>query len=552
MTPRKQLRCALYARYSTEKQSEASVDDQFRVCERLAEREGFEVVARFSDAAISGGTANRPGYQSLLEGARRREFTVIVAEDSSRLWRELSEQWRALKELADLRVHVVGHGLDTRREESKMLLAVTGAAAEAYRDEISRRTRRGLEGKAGNGGAGGRAYGYIPAAMSGTGQIEINPAEAAVVVRIFEMYADGHSPRTIAGCLNAEGVPSPGASWNRQSAGPNAKRRAKWVASAIHGDVRRNSGMLNNERYRGRIVWGRMRWERGAADSSKRVATMVEDRSQWVTHEEPRLRIVPEALWRRVKAAQADRTLSRTKVRAASTGRPAAALLSGLLTCDECGSRFVAVDARCYGCSSHKNGGMAACTNAVRIKREKAEAVLLAEIEAEILSDEAIELAQRTAQDELRRQQKSSSKTQAPAHSAKLRSLDTQAQELRALMTAGTLSPHIGQAGLDALERERAELLAKDGRRGQRVGADVVRLIPQTAALYREAVRNLSDVTEGAERLQARALISEMLGGEVKVRPGGDAEIQLDAGVLLACGNPSGINRLERGSGGRI
>jgi site-specific DNA recombinase len=60
-TEKKVLRAGLYARYSTDLQSEASVEDQFRVCERLAEREGFEIVARFSDAAISGGTADRPG-----------------------------------------------------------------------------------------------------------------------------------------------------------------------------------------------------------------------------------------------------------------------------------------------------------------------------------------------------------------------------------------------------------------------------------------------------------------------------------------------------------
>src|SRR5437879_1493199 len=107
------MRAAIYARFSTEKQSEASIEDQFRVCARIAEREGFTVVARFSDAAVSGGTSSRAGYQSLLRGARRRAFAVIVAEDSSRLWRELSEQWRALKELQDLGVHVVGHGLDT-------------------------------------------------------------------------------------------------------------------------------------------------------------------------------------------------------------------------------------------------------------------------------------------------------------------------------------------------------------------------------------------------------------------------------------------------------
>src|SRR5262249_14988045 len=96
------MKAALYARFSTDKQSEASIDDQFRVCERIAEREGFRIVARFSDAAVSGGTADRPGYQRLLRAARSHEIDVIVAEDSSRLWRELSEQWRALKELQDL------------------------------------------------------------------------------------------------------------------------------------------------------------------------------------------------------------------------------------------------------------------------------------------------------------------------------------------------------------------------------------------------------------------------------------------------------------------
>jgi DNA invertase Pin-like site-specific DNA recombinase len=78
---------------------------------------------------ISGGTANRPGYQALLAAARRRDFDAIIAEDSSRLWRELSEQWRALMELQDLGIHVLGHGLDTRRDESKILLAVSGVAA---------------------------------------------------------------------------------------------------------------------------------------------------------------------------------------------------------------------------------------------------------------------------------------------------------------------------------------------------------------------------------------------------------------------------------------
>lgn len=197
------MRAALYARYSTEKQSEASVDDQFRVCERIAERHGFEQVTRFSDAAISGGTVHRPGYQSMLAAARRREFDVIVAEDTSRLWRNLAEQSPRLAELADIGLHVVTHDLDTRQESAAVLSAVIGSMAEHYRKEIGRRTRRGLEGLARQGkSAGGRAYGYVPPAQSVTGETVIDPRQAEVVRWIFEQYAAGWSPLRIAADLN--------------------------------------------------------------------------------------------------------------------------------------------------------------------------------------------------------------------------------------------------------------------------------------------------------------------------------------------------------------
>src|SRR5450759_743959 len=110
------MKAVLYARYSTELQSADSIDDQFRVCERLAQKHEFEVVRRFSDAAISGGTTQRPSYQAMLAAARAHEFEVIVCEDTSRLWRNLAEQWRAVAELLDGGVHIVSLDIDTRSE----------------------------------------------------------------------------------------------------------------------------------------------------------------------------------------------------------------------------------------------------------------------------------------------------------------------------------------------------------------------------------------------------------------------------------------------------
>jgi hypothetical protein len=127
---------------------------------------------------------------------------------------------------------------------------------------------------------------------SPSGQIEINEAEAVVVRRILQMYADGVSPRNVAGTLNAEGVPSPGASWNRST----RRRDRKLLASAIHGDANRGTGILNNRRYIGVTLWGRSEWKRSAADSKKRRFRMLAKGSAHEMTDE-RLRIVPAELW---------------------------------------------------------------------------------------------------------------------------------------------------------------------------------------------------------------------------------------------------------------
>ena len=96
------------------------------------------------------------------------------------------------------------------------------------------RTRRGPEGRARNGKpTGGRAYGYIAARDSVSGERAIHREQAETVRRIFTWYAGGKPPpRWIAAKLNEEGVPSPGSVWNRTSDRLNAKRKRGWVATA--------------------------------------------------------------------------------------------------------------------------------------------------------------------------------------------------------------------------------------------------------------------------------------------------------------------------------
>jgi site-specific DNA recombinase len=502
------VKAAIYARFSTEKQSEASIEDQFRVCERIAEREGFNVVARFSDAAISGGTSARGGYQALLKAARRREFDVIVAEDSSRLWRELSEQRRALKELQDLGVHVVGHGLDTRREESKILLAVSGAMAEAYRDEIARRTRRGLEGRALAGApTGGKAYGYIAARDSGTGKVEIDQEQAAVVCRIFELHASGASPRTIAMTLNDEGVPSPGSQWKRTS-----RRKSGWLASAIHGDVERGSGILNNPRYIGIVKWGRSRWTRGASDSSKRRMNMKETALHEATEE--RLRIVPQELWERVRARQAlrrstvgARVKGSVKRNSPGQGRPPRHVLSGLLRCGVCGASFSLADSRSYACASHVNGAL--CSNKIRVTRKLVEQKVLETVKTDLRDPEIMaEIESRVAREVAAQKPKAD-------HSPRIAELQREVGNLTEAIASGLLkaSPALAKR-LAVTESELSRLQAERNRKQPALG----KILPRIGERYLQIVEHLEEGLRSDPEL-ARAALTDAIGSRIMLEP---------------------------------
>ena len=81
-------RAAIYARYSSDTQSEQSIEDQVRICRARAEREGWAVVDVYADYAISGATAGRPRFQQLVADTRAGRFEVILAEALDRISRD--------------------------------------------------------------------------------------------------------------------------------------------------------------------------------------------------------------------------------------------------------------------------------------------------------------------------------------------------------------------------------------------------------------------------------------------------------------------------------
>lgn len=291
------------------------------------------------------------------------------------------------------------------------------------------------------------------------------------------------------GTQQSLGVPSPGASWNRSSERLNAKRKRGGVPTAIHGDRKRGTGILNNRTYIGELVWGRSTWKRSAADSKVQRWQPVTDLDAIVKRTDERLRIIEQGLWNAVKTRQHEIEATTTKLRGALklSGLLPRHLLSGLLTCAECGGAFRWVNGREYGCATHREGGEAACSNGVRIPIALAEQKLLGKLMAEMLSPEGLAIVERRLREHLC--EPGQSRKEVPkAQAAQIAQQDAEMAQLRALMKAGTLSSAAAQAAITTLELEREQLsrLAPDDREKQT--ARILRMLPRSAELPRQRV----------------------------------------------------------------
>jgi DNA invertase Pin-like site-specific DNA recombinase len=138
-------RVALYLRVST---AEQTVENQQRELQAVAARHGWNVVATFTDAGISGtkGRDKRPGYDRLCRGIDRREFDLVAAWSVDRLGRSLQEVVALLGELhakgVDLYLHQ--QGFDTSTPAGKAMFQMMGVFAEFERAMIVERVKAGL------------------------------------------------------------------------------------------------------------------------------------------------------------------------------------------------------------------------------------------------------------------------------------------------------------------------------------------------------------------------------------------------------------------------
>ncbi|HXS06272.1 MAG TPA: recombinase family protein [Rhizomicrobium sp.] len=157
-------RVCLYVRVSTDHQT---VENQILELTAIAERRGWQIVATYSDAGISGakGRDKRPGLDQMLNEAKRRKFDVVMTAAIDRLGRSLVDLLHTIQELeaCGVDMFIDKQAIDTTTPMGKLIFQVCGAFAEFERSMIRQRVRAGLKRAVKDGVRLGRPSGLTPA-----------------------------------------------------------------------------------------------------------------------------------------------------------------------------------------------------------------------------------------------------------------------------------------------------------------------------------------------------------------------------------------------------
>ena len=216
----------IYARYSSDRQTEQSIEGQLRVCHEYAERNDYVVVHEYIDRALSGTTDRRPAFLQMIEDSKKKEFEYVLMYQLDRFARNRYDSANYKMKLKKNGVRVLSARENISDDASGILMeSVLEGMAEYYSAELSQKVKRGVRESLIKGYyTGGQVtYGYKVEDK----KWKIDEEHAEFVRQAFNEYAVGEKATEIADHLNAQG--------SRTSTGK------KWNGNAI-------SKMLHNQR----------------------------------------------------------------------------------------------------------------------------------------------------------------------------------------------------------------------------------------------------------------------------------------------------------------
>ena len=197
----------IYARFSSDRQREESIEGQLRECREYAEKNGIRVIDSYIDRALSASkeTEKRLDFQRMIRDSGKRLFDTVLVWKLDRFARNRydSAHYKSILKKNGVRVVSATEHI-TEGPEGIILESMLEGMAEYYSAELAEKIRRGQKENAlkchNNGGP--PPFGYILVDH----HLQIDPVTAPVVLEIFKRYAEGDTLQIIIEDLNGRGI----------------------------------------------------------------------------------------------------------------------------------------------------------------------------------------------------------------------------------------------------------------------------------------------------------------------------------------------------------
>ena len=320
----------LYERLSVDDGNEGesnSIQNQRRILEEYAERNGMTPFVHHCDDGVSGTRWDRPGWIKVMDEIEAGNVQNLIVKNLDRMGRDYLRVGLHMERFRELGVRLIaiGNGIDTATGDDDFA-PFRAIFAEWYSRDCSRKIRAVVQskGKSGKHTSAVPPYGYYKS-PDDKNQWLVDPESAAVVKRIFEMTIDGMGPGVIATKLYEQKIERPSYYMAQRGWGVHKNYYDKenpyaWCDSTV-------ARILEKLEYAGHTV--NFKSEITNFKTKKKVFRPKED---WLIFRDTHEPIITEEQWELVQK------LRSTKHRADSLGESNP--LTGLLWCGQCGGKM--------------------------------------------------------------------------------------------------------------------------------------------------------------------------------------------------------------------
>ncbi len=233
----------IYARYSSDKQNDMSIEGQIAECRKYAEANGLLVVKEYIDRAYSATTDRRPEFQKMIEDSKKRSFEVVIVYQLDRFARNIYDAGFYAKTLRDSGVELKSAMEHITQDSSGVFTtAIILGMAEWYSKQLSEKVTRGMYQNAEkcryNGGT--MTIGYK---RDKDGYYIIDEEKAPIVREVFERIANGETSKSIIEDFNVRGLKTNLGKPFAKNSLQKILRNEKYKGIYTYGDIRIPDGM---------------------------------------------------------------------------------------------------------------------------------------------------------------------------------------------------------------------------------------------------------------------------------------------------------------------